>query len=79
MSIETRRVFRYYVLTEYEQEERRLQQMHAQGWAFVRAKVPGIYTFARCTPEECVYRLDFRLCSAAACAGDLEIFSDQAS
>lgn len=49
----------YFVLTDYEQEEEYLRRMHRQGWKFVKVKLPGIYHFEACTPEDVVYRLDF--------------------
>ena len=55
-----RRCFRYFTLADFREEEAFLARMHREGWRFVRVGGIGLYHFARCAPEEYVYRLDFR-------------------
>lgn len=51
--------FHYFVLTDYEEEEVYLREMHKNGWKFIRVTLPGFYHFEKCEPEDVVYRLDF--------------------
>lgn len=54
-----KREWHYFVLTDYEQEEEYLRRKHQQGWKLIKVKLPGLYYFEECTPEDMVYRLDF--------------------
>lgn len=51
--------FRFFVLTEYEEEEQFLREKHKQGLRFVKVTLPGCYYFEKCEPEDFVYKLDF--------------------
>ena len=53
-----KRVRKYFSIAEFEKEEKYLTEMAAQGWRFVDTN-GTLYTFARCNPEQVVYRLDF--------------------
>ena len=58
MSKETKKAVKFFLLPDYEQEERYLTEMHKNGWKL--AKINGfVYTFEKCNPENVVYRLDF--------------------
>ena len=49
----------WFLLTDYEREEEFLRRKHQMGERFVQVKLPGVYYFEPCTPEDMVYRLDF--------------------
>lgn len=57
--MESKRLFRIWTVTDYEEEEEFLREQHKQGWKFVKYVLPGFYTFEKCEPEDVVYRLDF--------------------
>lgn len=59
MAKEIKKEFRYFVLTEYEKEEKYLREMNKKGWKFIKVILPGIYYFEKCEAEDVVYRLDF--------------------
>lgn len=59
MAQELKREFHYFVLTDYEQEEDYLRQMHRNGWKLVKVKLPGFFYFEACQPEDVVYKIDF--------------------
>ena len=44
---------------DYEEEQYYLQEMHKQGWRFVKVSGIGIYRFEECEPEDMVYQLDY--------------------
>lgn len=49
-------------ITEYEEEQFFLEDMHRQGWCFCQKQNGFInckYTFVACVPEEMVYRIDY--------------------
>ena len=53
-------LFRFYTIADYEEEEIWLRQQHQAGWKLTSMTIPGIYTFEECTPEDVIYRLDFK-------------------
>ncbi|SFI54963.1 Protein of unknown function [Treponema bryantii] len=55
----TKTLFRFYTLFEYEEEEAFLEKQHKEGWKVVSFKLPGLYKFEKCEPEDMVYRIDF--------------------
>ncbi len=57
--MESKRLFRIWTITDYEEEEEFLREQHNQGWKLVKYTLPGFYTFEQCEPEDMVYRLDF--------------------
>lgn len=58
MMNETKRVFGYFTIADWEREQNWLTEMAAQGWRFVKTN-GFFYTFERCEPENVVYRLDY--------------------
>ena len=55
----TKKLFRFYTLFEYEEEEAFLEKQHKEGWKVVSYKLPGFYKFEKCEPEDMTYRIDF--------------------
>ena len=55
----TKRMFRYFTIADYKEEEKFLSEQHAKGWEISHITIPGIYTFKRCEKEEYIYQLDF--------------------
>ena len=55
----TKTLFRFYTLFEYEEEEAFLEKQHKNGWKVVSFKLPGFYKFEKCEPEDMTYRIDF--------------------
>ena len=48
--------FRFFTVAEWEKEEAYLSQRHREGWRFTGVRLPGVYGFERCAPQEVVYR-----------------------
>ena len=55
----TKTLFRFFTLFEYEEEQAFLEKQHKNGWKVVSFKLPGLYKFEICEPEDMVYRIDF--------------------
>lgn len=55
----TKTLFRFYTLFEYEEEQAFLEKQHKNGWKVVSFKLPGLYNFEKCEPEDMTYRIDF--------------------
>lgn len=53
-------VFRGYLLTDYEAEEKWLSEMYAEGWKLRSFPMPYFYTFEKTEPTDVTYRLEFR-------------------
>ena len=68
--------FKYFLLTDYEEEEIYLRERHKQGYKLVHVALPGRYTFVECTPEDYVYRLDFNPQNAKEKASYIQMFED---
>ena len=51
---------RIFTIADYEEEEAWLRNQHRAGWKLVKMTVPCFYTFESCTPEDVIYRLDYR-------------------
>lgn len=68
--------FKYFVLTEYEEEELYLREKHKQGYKLIHVSAPGIYEFVSCTPEDVVYRLDFNPQNKEDKATYIQMFTD---
>ena len=56
---DTKTLFRFYTLFEYEEEQAFLEKQHKNGWKVVSFKLPGLYKFEKCEPEDMTYRIDF--------------------
>ncbi|MDO4345126.1 MAG: DUF2812 domain-containing protein [Eubacteriales bacterium] len=65
---------RFFTIADYEEEEIWLRSQHKSGWKLVKTILPCFYIFERCTPEDVVYRLDYKNNTES---GDyLQIFQD---
>ena len=42
--------FRSWTITDYEEEEQFLREMHCEGWKLQKFWIPGIYFFDKCIP-----------------------------
>ncbi len=51
---------RFFTIADYEEEEIWLRQEHKNGWKLLKTFPPCFYIFERCTPEDVVYRLDYK-------------------
>ena len=51
---------RFFTIADYEEEEIWLRQKHKNGWKLVKTVLPCFYVFESCTPEDVVYRLDYK-------------------
>ena len=49
----------FFVLSEYEEEEKYLCDMAKKGYLFEKVTLPGIYHFKKSEPENRIYRIDF--------------------
>lgn len=58
MSSEIKKVFKLFLLSDYEKEETYLTEMHRNGWKLKKVNF-GVMTFEKCTPENVIYKLDF--------------------
>ena len=54
-----KRIFRIFTISDYEKEEKFLQEQHKAGFKCVKYKFPGFYYFEECEPEDVIYQLDF--------------------
>ena len=55
----TKTIFKFFSLFEYEEEQAFLENQHKNGWKVVNFKLPGFYKFEKCEPENMLYRIDF--------------------
>ena len=55
-----RTLIRFFTISDYEEEEIWLRRQHQKGWKLVKMIVPCFYIFESCTPEDVVYRLDYK-------------------
>ncbi len=53
-------IIRFFTIADYEEEEIWLRQKHKNGWKLVKTVPPCFYVFESCTPEDIVYRLDYK-------------------
>ena len=72
----TKTLFRFFTLFEYEEEEAFLEKQHKEGWKVVSFKLPGLYKFEKCEPEDMVYRIDFTNENGSKNAEYQQMFSD---
>ena len=52
-------VFKYFTIPQYQQEENFLIAMNEKGWRFTNVTYPGFYHFRKCAPGQASYRLDY--------------------
>ena len=57
--MERKKVYKFFTLFEYEEEQKFLQEMHSSGWALNKISGLGTYHFIRCNPENVAYQLDY--------------------
>ena len=72
----TKTLFRFFTLFEYEEEEAFLEKQHKNGWKVTGFKLPGFYKFEKCEPEDMTYRIDFTNENGAKNAEYQQIFAD---
>ena len=53
-------LIRFFTISDYEEEEIWLRSQHQNGWKLVKMIVPCFFIFESCTPEDVVYRLDYK-------------------
>ena len=68
--------FRFFDITDYEQEQEYLESMHKKGWRFVKFYPPFIFVFTSCEPEEYIYQLDYNKEGLENKAEYLKLFAD---
>lgn len=56
----TKTVIRFFTIADYEEEEIWLREQHKQGWKFSKMILPCFFIFEKCTPEDVIYRLDYK-------------------
>lgn len=69
-------LFRWFTISDYEQEEEFLREQHNQGYELVRFVLPGFYYFKKCEPKNVVYRLDYPNNKGVAKGEYLRFFQD---
>ena len=72
----TKTLFRFFTLFEYEEEEAFLEKQHKNGWKVTGYKLPGFYKFEKCEPEDVTYRIDFTNENGARNPEYRQMFSD---
>ena len=55
---EYKKVYNFFVISQWEEEEKWLNEMAREGWNFVRVEMLCRYVFKRGTPREYIYKLD---------------------
>lgn len=53
-------LIRFFTIADYEEEELWLRAQHRSGWKLEKTVLPCFYIFESCTPEDVVYRLDYK-------------------
>ncbi len=51
---------RFFTIADYEEEEAWLRTQHQNGLRLVKFVVPCFFVFEECTPQDMIYRLDFK-------------------
>ena len=72
----TKTLFRFFTLFEYEEEEAFLETQHKNGWKVTGYKLPGFYKFEKCDKEEVTYRIDFTNENGAHNSDYRQMFAD---
>lgn len=71
-----KRVFKYFTIVDYEEEQDYLREQHNKGWKLNHVTFPGIYTFSQCEPEDVVYQLDYNPDRHRNMAQYIQMFKD---
>lgn len=53
-------MIRFFTIADYEEEEIWLRRQHKAGWKLIKTILPCFFIFESCTPEDVVYRLDYK-------------------
>ena len=53
-------MIRLFTIADYEDEELWLRKQHQNGWRLVRVIVPCFFIFESCTPQDVIYRVDYK-------------------
>lgn len=53
-----KKVYRWFNIAQYEEEEKWLNQMALEGWRLTAVDSPCVYTFSRTEPEDMIYHLE---------------------
>ena len=69
-------VFKYFTLSQYQQEEEYLSFMHERGWKLTKITFPGFYHFEKCEPGKVTYRLDYNQEGVKNKTEYVQMFSD---
>ncbi len=72
----TKTLFRFFTLFEYEEEEAFLENQHKNGWKVTGYKLPGFYKFEKWEPEDMTYRIDFTNENGSRNAEYRQMFAD---
>ena len=73
---ERKREFRFFTVADWEEEQAYLSLRHREGWRFTGVRLPGLYGFERCEPQEVAYRLDYNPEGRAHREEYVQMFSD---
>lgn len=73
---ERTREFRFFTVADWEEEQAYLSLRHREGWRFTGVRLPGLYGFERCEPQEVAYRLDYNPEGRAHREEYVQMFSD---
>ncbi len=73
---EIKKVFRFFTIFEYEEEQAYLRHMHQSGWKFVKVSGFCCYYFEKCEPEDVIYQLDYNPDGIAHKAEYIQMFND---
>lgn len=65
---------RYFTIADYEEEEIWLRNQHKNGLRLVKIVPPCFYIFEECTPEDVIYRLDYK--NGSQSSEYIQIFRD---
>lgn len=76
MSKWTKKIFRWFTMVDFEEEEMFLREQHKNGWKFTKFVLPGFYIFEECSPEDMVYRLDYGAVENNSKESYVQMFSD---
>ncbi len=72
----TKKVFKFFTVAEYEQEQEYLRKQNKLGWKLINVKGIGCYIFEKCEPEDVVYQLDYNQDSKDDMGEYIQMFRD---
>lgn len=58
--METKVIFKLFLITDFEKQETYLMEMHKKGWKLTEVKWGVFYHFEKCEPADVVYKIDFK-------------------